>query len=244
MDSPQKPSQEGKNPEMQTPPETSQSTSSGEHTEPQPTTEPDASKAIAGTVFADPTNFTIKHPLQNRWTLWYDNPRKKTSQDTWGNYLKKIVDVDTVEDFWRLYNNIVPASQLEHGSNYHLFKTGIEPKWEDPANGKGGQWTITLPPKMRKDVDQLWLFTLLACIGETFGDEEDEICGCVVSLRKPGDRIAIWTRTASKEATTRAIGAQFRRTLDLPPNIVLGYQCHADSMRRSGSQAPKNRYEA
>jgi len=200
--------------------------------------------AFPGTVFADPTNFSIKHPLQNSWTMWYDNPRKKTSQDTWGNFLKQIVTFDTVEDFWRLYNNVVPASQLEHGSNYHLFKYGIEPKWEDPANDKGGQWVFTHPLKLRKEkLDELWLYTLLACVGETFGDEEDEVCGCVISMRKTGDRIALWTRTATKEAATRAIGAQFKRTLGLPPNVILGYQSHADSMRRTGSAGPRHRYE-
>jgi len=25
----------------------------------------------------EPTNFLTKHPLQNRWTWWYDNPGKK-----------------------------------------------------------------------------------------------------------------------------------------------------------------------
>jgi hypothetical protein len=45
---------------------------------------------------ADPTNFEIKHPLQNRWSLWYDNPRKRTSADTWGNHLKHVVEFDTV----------------------------------------------------------------------------------------------------------------------------------------------------
>lgn len=66
------------------------------------------------TVLVDPTNFTIKHPLQHRWTLWYDNPGKKTSQESWGSHLKQIVSFDTVstppgvtlisaqvEDFWR-----------------------------------------------------------------------------------------------------------------------------------------------
>ncbi len=53
------------------------------------------------TVFADPNNFTIKHPLQNRWTLWYDNPGKQTSQASWANSLKKIVTFDTVcMDTW------------------------------------------------------------------------------------------------------------------------------------------------
>jgi len=48
---------------------------------------------------------------------------------------------------------------------------------------------------------------MLACIGETWGEEsEDEVCGCVVSLRKAADRIALWTKTSSKEVATMAIG--------------------------------------
>ena len=45
----------------------------------------------------------------------------------------------------------------------------------------------------------LWLWQLLAMIGEQF-EEGDEICGAVVSVRKAGDKIAIWTKTASNEA--------------------------------------------
>ena len=59
----------------------------------------DPSYATERTIFADPQNFTIKHPLQNSWTLWYDNPGKKTSQTSWAEGLKKIVTFDTVSDF-------------------------------------------------------------------------------------------------------------------------------------------------
>lgn len=38
--------------------------------------------------------------LQNRWTLWYDNPGKKTNQQSWGESLKKIVTFDTVSTYW------------------------------------------------------------------------------------------------------------------------------------------------
>jgi translation initiation factor 4E len=192
---------------------------------------------------ADPTNFEIKHPLQNRWSLWYDNPRKRTSADTWGNHLKHVVEFDTVEDFWRLYNNVMPASRLEHGSNYHLFKAGIEPKWEDSANTRGGQWVVTFSNKQRKEkLDKLWLYTILACIGEAF-EEEEEVCGCVVSIRKAQDRIAIWTRTASKEAAVRSIGMQLKRTLEMPAGSVVGYQVHSDSMKTQSSSSAKYRYE-
>jgi len=34
-----------------------------------------SAKAVVS--FGDPANFQTKHPLQNRWTWWYDNPGKK-----------------------------------------------------------------------------------------------------------------------------------------------------------------------
>ena len=47
-----------------------------------------------------------------------------------------------------------------------LFKTGIAPKWEDPANAKGGKWAIETDKKGRSYLDSTWLETLLAVIGE------------------------------------------------------------------------------
>ena len=43
----------------------------------------------------------VKHPLQNRWTLWFDNPGRKASQQSWADHLRIIQTFDTVEDFWR-----------------------------------------------------------------------------------------------------------------------------------------------
>jgi len=192
------------------------------------------------TVLADPNNFTIKHPLQNRWTIWYDNPGKKTSQSSWAENLKKIVTFDTVEDFWSIFNNIRPASKLTTGSNYHLFKDSIEPKWEHSDNSRGGKWILTV--SKGSDLDQLWLWALLAVIGENF-DEENEINGCVVSRRRPNDRMALWTRSAFNESAQRRIGSKLKQVLELPQKEILGYQVHTDSLKRNSSFNNKNRYE-
>jgi translation initiation factor 4E len=102
-----------------------------------------------------------------------------------------------------LYNNVLPASKLSSGANYHFFKEGIEPKWEDPVNEKGGKWVVTISAKARfTQFDKLWLWMLLACVGEVFEDEA-EICGCVASVRKGGDKVALWTRTANLDAVQK-----------------------------------------
>ena len=140
-----------------------------------------------------------KHQLQNSWVLWFDNPVKRLGAKDWSQNLKKVATFDMVEDFWGIFNNIRPPSRLNAGSNYHLFKVGIEPMWEHAANKNGGKWTYSIPKKDgKKTIDDMLLYTILAMIGENF-DAGHELCGAVISLRKGGDRVAVWTKTAEDE---------------------------------------------
>jgi hypothetical protein len=53
-------------------------------------------KSDSLTLTPDPSNFSMKHPLQARWTLWYDNPGKRVSSDHWEENVQKIMTFDTV----------------------------------------------------------------------------------------------------------------------------------------------------
>jgi translation initiation factor 4E len=44
-------------------------------------------------------DFTIKHPLERRWTLWYDSKTKKSAA-AWNDALRPVCTVSTVEEFW------------------------------------------------------------------------------------------------------------------------------------------------
>jgi len=202
------------------------------------------SVVLGGVSLVDPNNFAVKHPLQNKWSMWWDKKDRKSTQDTWGDNLNKLVDFDTVEDFWRLYNNIVPASALSFGSNYHLFKYGVEPKWEDKANEKGGKWVINFTAKgARGKVDDCWLNTVLACIGESFGEAENDICGAVISIRRGQDRLALWTRNATDETACVIIGRVFKQCLMIPDKQKIGYQLHNDARAHNSSYGNENYYE-
>ncbi|TMW68490.1 hypothetical protein Poli38472_005958 [Pythium oligandrum] len=191
-----------------------------------------------------PREITTKHPLQHRWTLWYDNPKKRNSAETWEENLKNIFTFDTVEDFWCLYNNVLTPTKLSVGSNYHLFKEGIRPMWEDPINAKGGKWIFTNARSRRARLDECWLHVMLSLIGESLHDEDD-ICGAVVSVRKAQDRIAIWSATAEAEDLQKAVGRGFRNALiDFGKNEVLKYQSHADAAASGSSFQNEVMYEA
>jgi translation initiation factor 4E len=121
-----------------------------------------------------------------------------------------------VEGFWSVYSHIKKPSTIPNGSNYRLFKEGIDPKWEDPNNKDGGAIVVTVRSnaKMSHDLDTYWLYTQLACIGENFTDG-DAICGVNVSIRKSNTRLEIWVRDYKDDEVNKRIAQEFRDALEL-----------------------------
>jgi len=53
------------------------------------------------TVFHDPKNFTVKHPLMHKWTLWFTKtPTATGPKESWADLLKEVITFDSVEEFW------------------------------------------------------------------------------------------------------------------------------------------------
>ncbi|KAK2461868.1 hypothetical protein APHAL10511_006331 [Amanita phalloides] len=219
------------------------------------------------TVFSDPKNFNVKHPLYSPWTLWFDSPSTKgrnlpqtpvtalpqtpqtpsvIAAQGWMEDIKRVISFDSVEEFWGLYNNIVPPSSLPQKANYYLFKEGIIPAWEDEANKNGGKWSIQLPKdKNRSNIDRMWLYTMLAAIGETFdpsppgGDGNDPlsqsvITGVIVSTRPQFYRLSIWTRLAPMGSGDEALRERIESVGRHFKTNVLGFQ---ESLRLAGPLA-------
>jgi translation initiation factor 4E len=169
----------------------------------------------------------VKHPLYRGWTLWFDSQLtsgKRPGGNDWGANIKEVYSFHSVEDFWRLYNNITLPSQLQIGCSYNLFKEGIEPKWEDPSNAKGGKWTLIIQ-KTKGLLDKLWLWLILGCIGEMLEGMED-VCGIVVNVRKGQDKLCIWTKDAENQDAVVKMGLSIKKALELPDQFPVGYQGH------------------
>jgi translation initiation factor 4E len=182
-------------------------------------------------------------PLHQKWCLWYDNPRLAPADSDWKDNLKKCGSFDDVETFWRIINNVKPASNLALNSNYHLFKEGVQPMWEDPVNRNGGKFILTIPKKDSKSgrCDEWWLYTVLAVIGETLDLNGDEVCGAVVSIRKSQDRIALWLKSSDKERCI-AIGERWKKALEMN-KTSLKYQTHKDAAASGHSYKNEVKFE-
>ncbi|CAL1708498.1 unnamed protein product [Somion occarium] len=184
-----------------------------------------------------------EHPLEHTWTLFHDTKAKMPftpasagiipeapgsahplapDTDEYEAGLSVIGEFDTVESFCRYFNWLKPPSKLERNSNYHLFKAGIKPMWEDEANANGGKWVLTMKQNPQL-LDRCWIWLAMALIGEDL-DEGDEICGAVVSLRSKVDRIQLWTRSKDDVEKINGIGKKLVKLLDVSETDGIGLE--------------------
>uniref|UniRef100_A0A2K6EHR2 Eukaryotic translation initiation factor 4E family member 2 n=1 Tax=Propithecus coquereli TaxID=379532 RepID=A0A2K6EHR2_PROCO len=159
-----------------------------------------------------------EHPLWYNYTFWYSRrtPGHPTSSQSYEQNIEQIGTFASVEQFWRYYSHMVHPRDLTGHSDFHLFKEGIKPMWEDDANKNGGKWIIQL----RKGLN-----LILAMLGEQFMVGE-EICRPVVSVCFQEDIISTWSKTAM---------------LNLPPNTIMGYKTHTNNKSIKNNNLLRNR---
>ncbi|CAF1435836.1 unnamed protein product [Adineta ricciae] len=180
-----------------------------------------------------PNNMT--YPLQDSWTFWFF---KNDRNSDWKDNLIELATVSTVESFWSVFDRLKPASGLNQGCDYLLFKKNIQPMWEDQHNRSGGRWCLNTHRNQRlSDLDNYWLNTLLSLIGDQYGDDAYNVNGCVVSVRNKGDRICLWTRDWRNTEVTRWIGNRFREVADIPRSLQLTFESHDDQESKRGAAA-------
>jgi translation initiation factor 4E len=149
------------------------------------------------------------------------------------NSIKTITTVSTVESFWEVYDYLKRPGEMPSTTDYHFFRQGIKPTWEDPSNAKGGKWIVRLPKGL---ANRYWEETILALIGAQFtGVAPDEVCGAVLSVRYNEDILGIWNRNAHDSACIERIRDSFKKILHLPPHAHLEYKPHQNSIQDRSS---------
>ncbi|KAM0966700.1 hypothetical protein ACFX2C_022422 [Malus domestica] len=126
-----------------------------------PRPEVDTQENIAAEAVASDTKIQASsgpQKLERKWTFWFDNQSKPKQGAAWGSSLRKAYTFETVQEFWCLYDHVFKPSKLTVHADFHLFRAGVEPKWEDPECANGGKWTVTSSRKA--NLDTMWLETV------------------------------------------------------------------------------------
>lgn len=159
------------------------------------------------------------HFLETEWVLWEHRSPDKSSKSYEDN-MEKLVEFATVEDFWNAWNHIPKPSAIffdgkskkrfanRSVESFSLFKKGIKPEWEDPANRQGAEWFCrrNFP---QPQLDEFWLNLALGMIGETI-DPADEICGARLVDKCSGGRcmyrLELWFRKKDQTIADDLLG--------------------------------------
>ncbi|XP_055868780.1 eukaryotic translation initiation factor 4E type 2-like isoform X1 [Biomphalaria glabrata] len=167
-----------------------------------------------------------EHPLQYNYAIWFSRRSQNSKSVQYDKNLKFIASFASVEQFWNIYSYIVRPGDMSGHVDYHLFKEGIRPMWEDDANKHGGKWIIRLKKGL---ASRCWENLIMAMLGEQFMVGE-EICGAVISIRYQDDILSLWNRSNDSTITSR-IRDTLQRVLNLPPHTIMEYKEHTESIK-------------
>lgn len=112
-----------------------------------------------------------KHYLHTSWTLYAHTQSVST---TYRSAYKQIGKFNTIEDFWKLWNNIPSVVDIyesrvmiqnKHLIAYSLFRDDILPEWEKTNNINGSEWGCR-EMLSKEIIDNIWKNLVLSCIGE------------------------------------------------------------------------------
>ena len=181
------------------------------------------SDTTAAPASSSPKEPTDPWTLKSTWVIHYRPPTGKNSD--YEKSMRPLCRIETAQSFWQVYSHLKRPSGLPAVSDYHFFKEGIRPVWEDEENKRGGKWTM----RLKKGVaDRYWEDLLLALIGDQFAEASEEVCGAVVSVRSGEDVFSIWTKNDGGRNVK--IRETIKRVLNLPPDTNLVWRSHDDTI--------------
>ena len=181
----------------------------------------------------------LTHPLNTEWTLWFDLSQLDKSGD-WTNNLHELTTVATAEEWWNLYKHLPRVSELAVGGNLSLFRKGVRPAPRHSANADGGAYQVLgFDPKSFNDI---WLYSVLFCIGEVSPDSE-LICGTVASIaKKKGvtESVTMWISTNELRdfSTVKRLGKLYKESIGLGSRSTrLPFRPHNKALARPSASA-------
>jgi hypothetical protein len=117
----------------------------------------------------------MNNNFDNKWVLWFHNK----NNDWTIKGFTKAYEINTIADFWKLYNTWENTNQLTN-KHYFLMKNDYLPLWEYTENG--GCWSFKIS---ENNAYHLWkdLSTYLVCeiLCPTI---HNEIIGLSICLKK------------------------------------------------------------
>ncbi|MES1916208.1 MAG: hypothetical protein MHM6MM_008049, partial [Cercozoa sp. M6MM] len=115
--------------------------------------------------------------LSSQYVLWCVHP------DQEGYEPVAVSSVRTLREFWSLYAHVRRPAELGKRAQYHFFREGCEPRYEDEQHKHGGRWWLRVPLAL---ADRAWEALLLCVVAGHFDvgpNDESDFMGASISIK-------------------------------------------------------------
>jgi len=179
-------------------------------------------------------NIDGDYPLSIAWNIWYVS--KYSENKMYNESPKTICGFACVDTMWRwmMQKELQPGSLIT-GSDLFIFKSGVEPTWEDHNNKFGGRWTAS----MVKGIAEAWMSVYLGLIGGTL-DPAGVVIGATIAKRKNYTRISVWTNDRTSPENLK-IGKIIKKYL-MDANVAMQMPI-VKGMKRPLMSSPRLEYQ-
>jgi len=140
-------------------------------------------------------------PLRYRWVVWEQLMAAGGRNLQYSESTRQIASCESVEDFWKTWGQLPqPSEILSHrmvlnvADGFHIvdalmiFRDGITPQWEDPANADGGHLQFQFRGSLGAgQIDEYWNNLVLGIVGATI-EPADMVTGVRLVDKLSGSR--------------------------------------------------------
>ncbi|KAF8821009.1 putative eukaryotic initiation factor-4E [Cardiosporidium cionae] len=193
-------------------------------------------------------------PLRYTWKLWeqVELGLKRGTAKHYSNNTKELATFSTVQEFWEIWNQLPQPSALlmqkrmirkdknglqQEVDGLMIFKDGVSPMWEDPANKCGGHLEFKFLAHMigKGQIDEYWNNLVLALIGDTLE------CGDLITGVRMVDklnvvkngflRIEVWYTACSEAESLSTFAKGICKTMAAKIDGSIGILPHYEEKR-------------
>lgn len=149
--------------------------------------------------------------LRYTWTIWEQIMQPGDAKAAqYSDATHRVASFGTVKQFWKYWNHLPQPSELLEGKKFvrevdgarsvvdalMVFREGIKPEWEDPANASGGHFQFQLKDILGGGlIDEYWNNIVLGIVGGTIEPAEMITGARLVDKRQQRNsfvRVEVW----------------------------------------------------